>query len=136
MTVKGYLAGPITDRTEQEMTEWRDRLKRLFLDVEWDDPTKYGHDGTDTEKVSADIRNVLESDVIVFMFDGCSIGTAMELRIAFELHKRYVIWWKNVDPPHLWIEWHIRENKLVRNWTDLVVATHEMIENAENDSRV
>lgn len=125
--MKGYLAGPISGRTEEEMTGWRDIVKKRFPAVTWLDPTEYGDGVDDNEKVNMDIRNVLMADIIVFMFDGPSIGTAMELRIAFETGRKFVVWWNVDEDVHLWVIWHSRNDKIVKSWKELVATLHLML---------
>lgn len=132
----GYLAGPISNRTEEEMKDWRKLVKEFFPEVEWRDPTEYGRGDDDNEKVNTDIRNIIQSDIVVFMFDGPSIGTSMELRIAFEMRQitKYIIWWNSDDPIHLWVKWHSQGN-VVYTQSGFITAIQGLISRIEREKR-
>ena len=109
-----FLSGGMTGLTRDEMTGWRERIKRYtkFYDIKVMSPTDYfmcGYDYLDESKESFtfDTYWVRHSDVIIAnMNKPNSIGTAQELMLAYELNKPIVVIaskekWEEVNP---WIK--------------------------------
>lgn len=94
-----FLSGGMTGLTHDEMTGWRERIKRYtkFYDIKVISPTDYfmcGYDYLDEPKESFtfDTYWVRHSDVIIAnMNKPNSIGTAQELMLAYELNKPIIV---------------------------------------------
>lgn len=93
--IKVYLAGGITNATEEQMNGWRKRSKELFdkfakdkfeviNPVDYYNPTDYNFDST-REVMEFDLHKVRNADVILVNYNiPNSIGTAIEIGIANE----------------------------------------------------
>ncbi len=87
-----YLAGPIQDRTWSDKTVWRDYATELLKPLEVSNPLARGYDENNaTQIVEGDIAEIQKCSALLVMFDKPSVGTSMEIRIA----------WANEIPIHL-----------------------------------
>jgi predicted Rossmann-fold nucleotide-binding protein len=89
-----YLCGPIMGCTDSEANDWRALVKGL-----WDgpvlDPMRRDYRGSELESfeevVKLDKVDVHQSDALIVNFPGPSVGTAMEVYMAFEMGKLVVV---------------------------------------------
>jgi hypothetical protein len=89
-----YLCGPIMGCTDNEANDWRTLVKSL-----WDgpvlDPMRRDYRGRELESfeevVKLDKVDVAQSDALIVNFPGPSVGTAMEVYMAFEMGKLVVV---------------------------------------------
>lgn len=90
-----YLCGPINGCTDDEAISWRERFKESSLDdalypqdVVWVDPMKRDYRGKELtdyrEIVDLDKLEVLSSDCLVVMYVKPSVGTSMEVLLAWQ----------------------------------------------------
>jgi len=80
-----YLAGPITDCTEEQAIVWRRAIKNFIKNkkVKWFDPVEFEVDITNhNELVEKDLKYLFKSDLVVCNMWKPGIGTAMELVYA------------------------------------------------------
>lgn len=116
-----YLCGPIMGCTDCEANDWRTTVKGL-----WDglvlDPMRRDYRGRELESfeevVKLDKVDVHQSDALIVNFPGPSVGTAMEVYMAFEMGKLVVV----VAPPGIrmspWLRYH--SHAIVGSFTDAV----------------
>ena len=85
-----YLCGPILGRPDSECVEWR-RTAATWLtpEIETLDPIRRDYRGRESNPgierfiVQDDYEDISNSDALLVMFDKPSIGTSMEMRIAY-----------------------------------------------------
>lgn len=71
------------DCTQEEMTGWRNRLKKKFQDIVFWDPVAFEVKGwTDEQVVKNDLRYILKSNVVIANVWKFSVGTIMEICYA------------------------------------------------------
>lgn len=109
--MKIYLAGAMTGLTKQERNDWRLQAKMLLKDYKANviNPCDFYDfdivDSTTTEReiMDFDLFQVRESDLILVDFrHPNSIGTAMELMLAFELRIPIIAFGNNLKAVHPW----------------------------------
>lgn len=117
-TVSIYLSGGMTGLNHEEQTEWRLQFKEAIRVRDYDyekkpyifDPTQYYNfeekrHKSECEIMEFDLNAVRNSDLIVVNFnEPSSIGTAMELMLAKELHIPIVGLDKDGKEIHPWLE--------------------------------
>lgn len=110
--MKIYLAGKMSGLSHEEMTKWRREVKEYFKYYDWVaeciDPTDFYNftqgDYTEKEVMEFDLHAVRNCDlVLVNLQYNSSIGTAMELMLAKELHIP-VVGFDNTPHQHPWVE--------------------------------
>ena len=103
-SIRVYLSGGMSNLSIKEQTKWRRDLKDIiwirgdFLDkkVYWFDPTEHYNfevkeHKTEKEPFEYDLYNLRNSDLVIVNFnDPNSIGTAVELALAYEYRKPIV----------------------------------------------
>jgi nucleoside 2-deoxyribosyltransferase len=124
-----YLAGPIENATHNEMTWWRDLIKKDMsnYDVKFLDPTRrepvhnqkrYAINGRSKRNLynrilTQDLMDIEASDIIVANIraeDGRGIGTAMEIMYtSFSTNKPIIAWAGENDQHHPFYEALITE---------------------------
>ena len=89
-----YLCGPINGCTDDECRDWREYVKASWLG-ETIDPMRRDYRGKEDESVpeivTLDKIDIANSDVILVNFDKPSVGTSMEVFIAFTTGKLVVV---------------------------------------------
>lgn len=84
--MKAYLAGPINGCTDDEANNWRDQVKFHLGEDQCIDPMRRDYRGREDECVQeiveGDIKDILDSSVVVANCWQPSFGTAMELWFA------------------------------------------------------
>lgn len=89
--LKVYLAGAINGRPDNECVDWRLKAAELLKPVEVLDPLAQrdcrGREldpGMVDYIVHGDEQDIRNSDALLVMFDSASVGTSMEMRIAYK----------------------------------------------------
>jgi len=85
-----YLCGPILGRPDSECVEWRRSAATILEpEIETLDPIRRDYRGKEDKPgierfiVQDDYEDIGISDALLVMFDKPSVGTAMEMRIAY-----------------------------------------------------
>jgi len=117
-TIKIYLSGSMSNSTWEEQTKWRNQIRGAILHEDYDyekkpiffDPTSYfnfeekRHE-SELEIMKFDLNGVRKSDLIVVNFNNpSSLGTAMELMLAYELRIPILGLNKDGKELHPWLE--------------------------------
>lgn len=131
-TCRIYLAGGMTGLSFEEYTKWRNQIKNAILYGDYDyerkpvffDPTVYynfesvNYD-SDREVMNFDLNALRKSDLLVVNFNRPnSLGTAMEVAIAYENRIPILALDKEKVELHPWIESSC--DKVFDNMRDLV----------------
>ena len=117
-TVKIYLSGSMSGISWNEQTRWRKQFSEavVFGDYDYDkkvsffDPTRFYNfeekqHKSEYEIMEFDLYNLRNSDLVVVNFNNPnSIGTAMELMLAKELHIPIIGLNKDKKELHPWLE--------------------------------
>jgi nucleoside 2-deoxyribosyltransferase len=108
MTV--YLAGPIFGCRDDECFGWRDQARHLLGGaIKTLDPMRRDYRGREsanaTDIVIGDLRDILESDVVLANVSRPSWGTAMEIAIASRAGK-VVMGFGSSEPISPWLTHH------------------------------
>lgn len=105
-----YLAGPINGCTDGEANDWRAQVKERLSDCyEFLDPMRRDYRGRELEPgiaaeiVGNDMQDIFSCDVILANCPKPSVGTSMEICLAFEMGKPII-----VVAPHPMSPWLIR----------------------------
>lgn len=104
-----YLCGPINGCTDSEAKDWRE-----FVKSKWSgktlDPMRRDYRGKEAESVNEivtlDKIDIANSDVLLVNYDKPSVGTSMEIYIAFTTGKLVVVvatQGTNISP---WMRYH------------------------------
>lgn len=109
-----YLCGPINGRSDAECNDWRSEAKRLLAEAKVStlDPMdrdyrgREGEPGIDKQIVENDLIDITASDALLVMFDKPSVGTSMEVRIAWQDGKPIHIVNANGKPLSPWMTYH------------------------------
>lgn len=101
-----YLCGPINGCSDNECINWRDMAKRKFKRTL--DPMDRDYRGREQESyreiVDLDKRDVVACDAILAFCPKPSVGTSMEILMAWQLGK--VIAVVAPDPVSPWLRYH------------------------------
>lgn len=107
-----YLCGPITDCTDDEAMEWREKAT-LFLngagivtlnpmDRDYrDDPISHLPELVEEDKIDIEM-----SDVILVNYYKPSIGTSMEILLGWQRNKRVIVVSAEGIPRPAWLVYH------------------------------
>lgn len=103
-----YLCGPINGCTDAEASDWREAVKEHFPDAI--DPMKRDYRGVEDaayrEIVDLDKRDIRASEAVLVNYTKPSVGTSMEVYLAWTLGKPVIVWCaegENVSP---WLRYH------------------------------
>ena len=104
-----YLCGPINGCTDEECKDWRE-----FIKTQWEgkclDPMRRDYRGREAESVNEivtlDKVDIANSDALLVNYDKPSVGTSMEVYIAFTTGRLVVVVaapGTNISP---WLRYH------------------------------
>jgi hypothetical protein len=106
MRMKVYLCGPINGCTDAECNDWRSYAKSRLPDTL--DPMRRDYRGREVESVNEivelDKRDVAASDVILANCPKPSVGTSMEIFLAWQQGKIVVA--VAQEPVSPWLRYH------------------------------
>lgn len=106
--MKVYLCGPINGCTDEECKDWREMVKARLPDTL--DPMRRDYRGREAECVNeiveGDKVDIEESDVLLVNYDRPSVGTSMEVLLAWQQQKPVIVVHApdaNISP---WLRYH------------------------------
>jgi hypothetical protein len=106
MRMKVYLCGPINGCTDAECNDWRSYAKSRLPDTL--DPMRRDYRGREAESVNEivelDKRDVAASDVILANCPKPSVGTSMEVFLAWQQGKIVIA--VAQEPVSPWLRYH------------------------------
>lgn len=101
-----YLCGPINGCTDSECSDWRESAKKKFESTL--DPMVRDYRGKEAESyreiVDLDKRDVIQADAILAFCPKPSVGTSMEVFMAWQMGK--VIAVVAPEPVSPWLRYH------------------------------
>lgn len=106
--IKVYLCGPMADCTYEEMSEWREALKKEYTDIEWLDPCDRSYKIQQWRQlVDDDKADIDAADFVLAYYWKAGTGSAMELAYSVYSAKKPTIVvipdFKSVSP---WVRYH------------------------------
>lgn len=110
---KVYLCGPINGCTDSQALDWR----RMFTDIlrinmsfTWVDPMKRDYRGKELDNyreiVELDKRDIKKCSAMVVMYIQPSVGTSMEVFIAWTIGIPVIVIDKSNKPISPWLKYH------------------------------
>ncbi len=106
--MKVYLCGPINGCTDEEANDWRESVIAHFPDAI--NPMVRDYRGREeecfVEIVELDKRDIAECDVLLVNYSKPSVGTAMEVYIAWKQGKPIVVWHPEGASISPWLRYH------------------------------
>lgn len=104
-----YLCGPINGCTDEECKDWRSVVK-----AKWEgrclDPMRRDYRGRETESVNEivtlDKVDIANSDALIVNYDKPSVGTAMEVYLAFTSGKLIAVVARPETTISPWLRYH------------------------------
>lgn len=130
--VKVYLSGAMAGCTMQEMTGWRNAVKRALPNIFCYDPTDrvYGKTHFNPDEIVIQDKKQIEDSDILFLNvpdkERMSWGSAMEVYFAWERRKHVIVVWQPNIIVSAWVEYHA--NKVVKTLSEGVQAIREYYE--------
>jgi nucleoside 2-deoxyribosyltransferase len=104
-----YLCGPINGCTDDECKDWRELVKAKWSGKTLD-PMRRDYRGREDqcvdEIVEFDKIDIANSDVILVNYDKPSVGTSMEVLLAFNAGKLVVVVAKKGASVSPWLRYH------------------------------
>lgn len=90
-----YLCGPINGCTDAEANDWREHVKALAPQFAYLNPMRRDYRGKEAESVNEivtlDKIDIANSHALLVNYDKPSVGTSMEVYIAFSTGKLVVV---------------------------------------------
>lgn len=119
-----YLAGAINKKTDAECRDWREAAKAALAPLEALDPLRRDYRGIEAQHVNeivqGDTEDIVKSSAVLVNVTSPSWGTAMEIRLAWSLHKP-IYAFGAPDKPSPWLVFHC---KLYWTIEDAISAIH------------
>jgi len=123
----GYLCGPINGCTDAEAIDWREHVKTIWPGQTLD-PMRRDYRGREAECVDEIVEldkvDIAQSDALIVNYDKPSVGTSMEVYLAFESGKGVVVVARadaNISP---WLRYH--SHAIVHDVDDAVTVLKGM----------
>lgn len=121
-----YLCGPINGCTDAECSDWRE-----FVKTQWEGPTldpmrrdyRGKEDESVNEIVTLDKVDIANSDAILVNYDKPSVGTSMEVYLAFTAGKLVVVVAKPGERISPWLRYH--SHKIADGFGDALAFIRE-----------
>lgn len=117
--MKVYLCGPINGCTDEECNDWRVLIRSLLGGCEIVDPMRRDYRGREQECwreiVELDKIDVAQCDIVAANAPKPSVGTSMEIFLAWQFAKPIVVITPNPTPSP-WLIYHA--TKIVRTYAD------------------
>jgi nucleoside 2-deoxyribosyltransferase len=127
-----YLCGPINGRTDEDATNWRELVKKLWGGKVLD-PMRRDYRGRELEPgiaaeiVAGDIEDIQNCDAVLAYFDRPSVGTSMEIFYAKHVLNKPVIVIDASDKPLS--PWLVHHSDEVTRHVSVALACVDMILN-------
>lgn len=110
--MKVYLCGPINGRSDADCKDWRERAKAL-LNCDTLDPMARDFRGKEASNVTAivegDLADIKQCDALLVRYDRPSVGTSMEILIAYMNSMPVHIFTGERGPLSPWLVYHATE---------------------------
>jgi nucleoside 2-deoxyribosyltransferase len=124
-----YLCGPINGCADAECMDWRE-----FVKARWEggalDPMRRDYRGREAESVNEivtlDKVDIANSDAILVNYDRPSVGTSMEVYLAFTAGKLVVVVAKDGERISPWLRYH--SHKITNNFNAALVFIRENLQ--------
>lgn len=108
--MKVYLCGPINGCNDDEAKTWREWFKENLKDIIFLDPMKRDYRNKELqdyrEIVELDKIDIKNSDLIVVMYTKPSVGTSMEILLAWMIGKPIIVINESDKPLSPWLIYH------------------------------
>lgn len=105
-----YLAGPISDCTDDAMHGWRESLKQRMPNVDFVDPTRRDYRGVEDlnveEIVELDKADIDTCEYVVAYCPHPSVGTSMEVFYAWSQGQTVIVWIPQGVTVSPWLRYH------------------------------
>lgn len=112
-----YLCGPINGCTDWECKDWRKHVKQRWAGKTLD-PMRRDYRGREAECVNEivtlDKVDIANSQIILVNYDKPSVGTSMEVFMAFNWGKLIVVVCKEGTSISPWLRYH--SHAIVHSW--------------------
>lgn len=129
---KIYLCGPINGCTDEECRNWREYVKertKYSPAFEYLDPMRRDYRGKETESVTEivtlDKIDIANSDALLVNYDKPSVGTAMEVYIAFSTGKLVVVVARKDAVISPWLRYH--SHKIAHSFDDAIISITDIL---------
>jgi nucleoside 2-deoxyribosyltransferase len=112
-----YLSGPMDNCTVEECRAWREKIIKDMPEINFLDPCRrdYSDPGTNqseeayTDIVESDKKDINESDIVLVYHDRPSVGTSMEILLAWDRGIYVITVGATGKPLSPWILYHSNE---------------------------
>lgn len=105
-----YLCGPINGCTDAEANDWREHVKALAPQFSYLNPMRRDYRGKEAESVNEivtlDKIDIANSHALLVNYDKPSVGTSMEVYIAFSTGKLVVVVTRPDAVISPWLRYH------------------------------
>jgi nucleoside 2-deoxyribosyltransferase len=122
-----YLCGPINGCTDAEAINWREHVKTLWPGATLD-PMRRDYRGREAESVreivELDKVDIAQSDALIVNYDRPSVGTSMEVYLAFTSGKAVVVVAREDAVISPWLRYH--SHAIVHDFDTAVVTLKGM----------
>lgn len=116
--MKVYLCGPINGCTDEECKDWRESAKAQLPETL--DPMRRDYRGREAECVAeiveGDKQDIHESDAFLVNYDRPSVGTSMEIYLAWTLGKPVIVVTRPETVISPWLRYH--STKIVHSFDE------------------
>ncbi len=108
--MKVYLCGAINGCTDEECKDWREAAKSRLYNVTCIDPMRNDYRGKENSEyrkiVETDKWDIYASDIVLVNYEKPSVGTAMEVYLAWQLGKFVVLVSRDGTVISPWLRYH------------------------------
>jgi Nucleoside 2-deoxyribosyltransferase len=126
---KIYLCGPINGCTDAQANDWREHVKSLAPHFDYLNPMRRDYRGKEaesvTEIVTLDKIDIANSDALLVNYDKPSVGTSMEVYIAFSTGKLVVVVARPDAVLSPWLRYH--SHKITHSFDDAIASVSELL---------
>lgn len=120
---KIYLCGGINKLSDADCRDWREAAKTRLFPAHCIDPMRRDYRGKEAMSVKAivagDMADIRACDVVLANATRPSWGTAMEIRIAYELGK-FIVAFGAGEKPSPWLVHHCQMEETLELATDCI----------------
>ncbi len=124
-----YLCGPINGCTDSEATDWRAAVKLRAPFFKYLDPMRRDYRGRELEAlneiVTLDKIDIANSDALLVNYDKPSVGTSMEVYIAFSTGKLVVVVCRHDAVISPWLAYH--SHRLMHSFDAAIIEITDLL---------
>jgi hypothetical protein len=124
-----YLCGPINGCTDAEANDWREHVKAVAPQFEYLNPMRRDYRGKEAESVNEivtlDKIDIANSHALLVNYDKPSVGTSMEVYIAFSTGKLVVVVARPDAVISPWLRYH--SHKITNSFDDAIASISELL---------